>query len=72
MLQIIYKNKWIIFFLYLVFVIYIMVNFDLEIKKRFWFILVVFKHMVLISFGIGAHNNSCKWSLKPCVRKPLI
>ena len=57
-------------FLYLVFVIYIMVNFDSRMRKRFWFRLVVFQHMVLMAYGNSAHIYSCKLSIKPCARKP--
>ena len=41
-------------------------------RKKFWFTLMVFQHMVLMTYGIGAHNNSCKRSPKPCVRNPKI
>ena len=40
--------------------IYIIFNFDQVMRKTFWFTLMIFKHMVLVAYGIGAHKNGCK------------
>lgn len=32
-------------------------------RREFWFTLLVFKHMVLMTCGIGAHSHSRKGSI---------